>query len=300
MNISGDFMNKKTSALILKILRIALSIILCVTATVSMLGATLINVARDYLQSEDFHALIDTTDLGTVKFMVNNEKITANEYVYMKASDFLKDKIPSFVPFGNIAVEKVLSSEMIDKELKAEIYNLIDYFLNSDVKEAKDRIKNDIVVENEISLENSENIEVAIRAYAHNFVLKSIENTIGMSNDYVIVLLSQQTMTKLVMLSVVLLIILVVINLKTIFDTLLYGGLISFAYAITIKAAQGKFESMNEGMQDLVGYVFLKPLADSYSMNAIIGFLIGIVLIALFAGAYFLFKNFVNKEKTEE
>ena len=65
MNISGDFMNKKTSALILKILRIALSIILCVTATVSMLGATLINVARDYLQSEDFHALIDTTDLGT-------------------------------------------------------------------------------------------------------------------------------------------------------------------------------------------------------------------------------------------
>ena len=121
-----------------------------------------------------------------------------------------------------------------------------------------------------------------------------------MSNDYVIVLLSQQTMTKLVMLSVVFLIILVVINLKTIFDTLLYGGLISFAYAITIKAAQGKFESMNEGMQDLVGYVFLKPLADSYSMNAIIGFLIGIVLIALFAGAYFLFKNFVNKEKTEE
>mgnify|MGYP007053710655 CR=1 FL=1 len=57
---------------------------------------------------------------------------------------------------------------------------------------------------------------------------------------------------------------------------------------IIIKVAQNKFDAMNLGNEDLVGYVFLKPLADAYSTNATIGFIAGLILIGLFIAALFL------------
>ena len=59
------------------------------------------------------------------------------------------------------------------------------------------------------------------------------------------------------------------------------------------------FKLSYERRQGLVGYVFLKPLADQYSTNATIGIVVGVILVALFVGVYFLFKNFVNKKPEE-
>lgn len=294
-------MDKKTVSLILKIAKITLSVILTVVATVSMLGATLINVARDYLASEQFQTQIDTTDLSTVKFMVNGEKITVVEFARAKVSDYLEDKMPSYFPFGNYAVDAVVTPELVNTVVKTEVYDLVDYFLNTSVDDAKYRIENGInIAENEeLNPENAETTEEAISIYARSMVLQSIENAAGMSTDGLIILVSEETVSKLVTLAVVLLVVLVAINIRTIFNTLLYGGVMGLLYGTVIKVAQSKFDKMNTGMEDLVGYVFLKPLADTYSSNAVIGFIVGIILIALFVGAYFLFKNFVNK-KTEE
>lgn len=295
-------MNKKTKALILKTLKITISVVLCVTATVSMLGATLVSVARDYLQSEEFHEQIDSTDLGTVKFMLNGKKVTVNEYARELIADYLKDKMPSYIPFQNYAVDAVVSSEVVNNAVKTEVYNLVDYFLNSNVKDAEYRIENNITIQNneEFNIENAETIEEAISIYARGFVLQSIENVSGMSTDKLIILISEQTVSKLITLAVVLLVILVVINIITIFNLLLYGGFIGLFYGIVIKVSQAKFDEWNAGLEDLVGYVFLKPLADAYSPNATTGIIVGIILIALFVGVYFLFKNFVNQEKPEE
>ena len=91
-----------------------------------MLGATLINVARDYLQSEEFHNQVDTTDLGTVQFLINGKKITVTEYVRETVADYLDDKMPTFFPFQNYAVDAVVSSEVVDSVVKTEVYNLVD------------------------------------------------------------------------------------------------------------------------------------------------------------------------------
>lgn len=294
-------MNKKTVKLILNILKTVISIILVITATVSMLGATLICVARDYLGSEQFTEQIETTDLSTVKFMINNEKVTVIDFARAKASDYLEDKMPSFYPFGNYAVDAIMTADLVNTVIKAEVYKLVDYFLNTSVEDAEYRIENNITLEQneELSIENAKTPEEAISIYARLMVLQTIENTAGMSTDNLIILISEKTVSKLITLAVVLLVILVVINITTIFNNLLYGGIIGLLYGIVIKVAQGKFDEWNAGVEDLVGYVFLKPLADAYSPNAITGIIVGIILIALFVGVYFLFKNFVNK-KTEE
>ncbi len=294
-------MDKKTVKLILNILKIVLSIVLVVASTVSMLGATLISVARDYLESEEFISQIDSTDLGTVKFMVNDKKVTVNEYVRELVADYLKDKMPSYFPFQNYAVDAVISSQAINTAVKTEVYNLVDYFLNTSVEDAEYRIENNITIQNneELNVENAKTIEEAISIYARKFVLQSIENVSGMSTDKLIILISEETVSKLITLAVVLMVVLVVINITTIFNNLIYGGIVGLLYGIVIKVAQGKFDEWNAGLEDLVGYVFLKPLADQYSTNATIGIIVGVILVALFVGVYFLFKNFVNKDKTD-
>lgn len=294
-------MDKKTVKLILNILKIVLSIVLVVASTVSMLGATLISVARDYLESEEFISQIDSTDLGTVKFMVNDKKVTVNEYVRELVADYLKDKMPSYFPFQNYAVDAVISSQAINTAVKTEVYNLVDYFLNTSVEDAEYRIENNITIQNneELNVENAKTIEEAISIYARKFVLQSIENVSGMSTDKLIILISEKTVSKLIILAVTLFVVLVVINITTIFNNLIYGGMVGLLYGIVIKVAQGKFDEWNVGLEDLVGYVFLKPLADQYSTNATIGIIVGVILVALFVGVYFLFKNFVNKDKTD-
>lgn len=294
-------MDKKTVKLILNILKIIVSIVLVVASTVSLLGATLISVARDYLQSEQFIEQIETTDLSTVKFMIDGQKVTVLDFARDAASDYIEDKMPSFYPFGNYAIDAIVTPNLVNTVIKTEVYKLVDYFLNTKVEDAEYRIENNIMLQDneEFNIENAKTTEDALSIYARLMVLQTIENTAGMSTDNFIILISEKTVSKLITLAVVLLVVLVVINITTIFNNLLYGGLVGLLYGIVIKVSQGKFDEWNKGLEDLVGYVFLKPLADEYSANATIGFIVGIVLIVLFVGVYFLFKNFVNKDKEE-
>ena len=297
-------MDKKTKAHILNALKIFISIVLVIASTISLLGATLISVARDYLQSEQFTEQIETTDLSTVKFMIDNERVTVLDFARDTASDYIKnqmkDRMPSLSSFGNYAVDAIVTPVLINKVIKAEVYKLVDYFLNTKVEDAEYRIENNIALQDseEFNLENAETPEDALSIYARLMVLQTIENTAGMSTDNFIILISEQTVSRLITLAVVLLVVLVAVNITTIFNTLLYGGAVGLLYGIVIKLAQGKFDAWNAGLEDLVGYVFLKPLADAYSSNAITGIIVGIIFIALFVGAYFLFKNFVNKEES--
>ena len=292
-------MDKKTKMLILNILKTTISIILVVVSTVSLLGATLISVARDYLQSEQFTEQIETTDLSSVKFMVNGERVTVLEFARDAASDYLKDKMPSFYPFGNYAVDAIVTADLVNKTIKTEVYKLVDYFLNTKVEDAEYRVENNITLQQneEFNIENAKTPEEAISIYARLMVLQTIENTAGMSTDNFIILISEKTVSKLITLAVFSIIALAVVNVTTIFNNLIYGGEIGLIYGIVIKIAQSKFDEWNKGVEDLVGYVFLKPLADAYSSNATTGIIVGIIFVVLFIGVYFLFKNFVNKEE---
>lgn len=294
-------MDKKTVKRILNIFKIVISIILAVASTVSLLGATLISVARDYLQSEQFTEQIETTDLSTVKFMIDGQKVTVLDFARDAASDYIEDKMPSFYPFGNYAIDAIVTPNLVNTVIKTEVYKLVDYFLNTKVEDAEYRIENNIMLQDneEFNIENAKTTEDALSIYARLMVLQTIENTAGMSTDNFIILISEKTVSKLITLAVALLVVLVVINITTIFNNLLYGGMVGLLYGIVIKVSQGKFDEWNKGLEDLVGYVFLKPLADAYSPNATTGIIVGVILIALFVGVYFLFKNFVNK-KTEE
>lgn len=283
-------MNKKTTSTIFNIFKIVISLILAVCATVSMLGATLINVGRDYINSDEFKTQVNTTDLSTVKFVVGNEKTTVGDYLKDSAREYIESKNKYFFSFAQTAVDQILSSEFVNRVVKNEVLYLVDFFINSDPEEAQERLDNNVPVNTVLELDpkNAKSVEDAVRIYMRSFVVSSIENTAKMPSDKFIVFLSQDTVTKLIILSIVLLIALIAVNYKSILNVLVYGGFSSLLCGIIIKVAQNKFDEMNLGNEDLVGYVFLKPLADAYSTNATIGFVAGLILIGLFIASLFL------------
>lgn len=293
-------MNKKTTSTIINILKIFISIVLAVCATVSMLGATLINVGRNYINSDEFKTQVNTTDLSTVKFIVGNEKTTVGEYMKESAKDYIESKNKYFFSFAQTAVDQILSSEFVNNVVKTEVFYLVDFFINSDSEEAQNRLDNNVSVDTVLELDpkNAKSVEDAIRIYMRSFVVTNLEKTAKMPSDKFIVFLSQDTVTKLIVLSIVLLVALIAINYKSILKVLLYGGFSSMLCGIIIKVAQNKFDAMNLGNEDLVGYVFLKPLADAYSTNATIGFIAGFILIGLFIASLFLLSP-KTEEKTE-
>ena len=293
-------MNKKTTSTIFNVFKIIISLILVVCATISMLGATLINVGRGYINSEEFKTQVNITDLSEVKFIVRSEKTTVGDYMKDSVREYIESKSKYFFSFAQIAVDQILSSELVNRVVKNEVLYLVDFFINSDAEEAQNRLDNNIPVDTVLELDpkNAENIEEAIRIYMRSFVVSSLEKTSKMPSDQFIVFLSQDTVTKLIILSIVLLIALIAINYKSVLNILLYSGFSSLLCGIIIKIAQNKFDEMNFGNEDLVGYVFLKPLADAYSTNATIGFVAGFILIALFIASLFLFSP-KPEEKTE-
>ena len=293
-------MQKKSNEKLIYILKVVISVILAICATVSMLGATLINVGRDYINSDEFKTQIKTTDLSTVKFMVYGNKTTVGDYMKDSAKEYIESKNKFFFSFAETAVDNILTSEFVNRIVKNEVLYLIDFFINSDAKAAQERLDNNISVDTvlELDMKNAKDIEDAIRIFMRSFVVKSLEKTSQMSSDKFVVFLSENTVTKLVVLSVALLLLIIVVNHKSILNVLAYGGISSLLCGVIIKVAQAKFVELNAGGEDLVGYYFLKPLADTYSTNATIGFIAGFVLIALFVGALFLFST--PKEKSAE
>lgn len=302
--VSGDFMDNKLKKSILNVLKIAVSLALCAVAVFSMLGATLINVGRDYLNSDEFAQMVETADLHTVKFSVKDKKVNVAEYLVDVAKEYVKTKNPYFFSFVTNAIESLFPWDSIEKVVKTEVMYLVDFVVNSDSKQAKERLDNGKSVEEvlELNPKNATSPEEALRIFIRSFIIKSIENTAKMSTDKFIVFLSEATVTKLVLISVASLLALAIINLRTVFNVFLYSGLSSFACGFIIKYAQSKFVKMNAGAQDLIGYTFLKPLADMYSKNAVMGFVFGTVLVCLFFISCYLFKKCMNKpeEMTEK
>ena len=298
-------MNSKPIERIGNILKVVTSLVLCVCATVSMLGATLINVGRDYINSDDFSGKVNTADLSTVTFLANGEKTTVGEYMKAAAKEYIGNQNKYFFVFSNEitdkAVDQLLTSDFVNKVVKAEVLYLVDFFMNSDADAAQERLDNgepvDVVLE--LDPQNAKSIEDAVRIYMRSFVVTSLEKTSKMSSDTFVVFLSEKTVTKLVLLSVLFLILIIVVNHKSIFNVLLYGGFSSILCGIIIKFAQSKFDEMNTGLEDLVGYVFLKPLADTYSTNAVLGFILGFILIALFIAILYFFKPQKLEESQE-
>lgn len=297
-------MNQNTKKKVITAVKIIISLILSALLTVSVLGAVIIGGAREYLESDSFHEQVQTADLNELKFKVNGQTVTVNDYVCQSATKFveqtLKSKYSFASIFANVAVEAVLSNEIVEKAIKEEVFELVDYFLNSDRDEAKQRIENNISSKDNTELDPSsaKTPEEAIKRYVRSFVIENIESTIGVSSDRLIVLFSEKTVKNFILISVLLSVALIAVNFSNIFNTLIYGGAVSFACGIAIKVAQSKFETANEGATDLVGYVFLKPLSDAYSPSAVKAFVAGVILLLIFAGVYFLFKK-LNEGKTQ-
>lgn len=304
-------MNKTLSS-VLHIISAVLSVILSIALLFSLLGATLIGVGRAYLTSDEFNSQIDNMDLPSLTFTQKGERITLGEFAYNFAEKYAEEyiaentKTPSFSIgdfsfsdfsgiLGNLlddvsssivdyAVDKFLNSQVIEKAIKDEIHSIIDYFLYSNVNEAKARIENGVTLENnpQLNPENADSFAGEIRIKIKLFVFEFIEDITGVSTDKIIVLLSEETAIKLKNISIGLAIALIVVNVRRIYNIFAYFGAVFLSYSGVITFIQNKFESFHTGKQDLVSYEFLKPLMDCYSPYFQKALLCGIILLGLF------------------
>lgn len=292
-------MTKKS---LLKILKIGLSLALCVVAVVTSLGATAIKGTRAYFSSDDFHNEINGIDLKSVTFVMNGEKVTVSDYIHDCAKDYLDKKLPVFFPVADYAIDKVLSNEAIDSAVKEEALECVNYVLNSNRDEAKARMERGANTLDSEALDpkNAKTPTEAVKIYVRAFAFANIEKNTGMSCDRIIVLLSEKTASQLIAIAVVAFLLLIALNYRTVFDVLIYSGLGAFVYGITIKVLQNKFNGAADGNEDLIGFYLLTPFVESFSGNVTWALVIGAVLIALFIAVYFLFKNYVNNEKTPQ
>ena len=174
----------------------------------------------------------------------------------------------------------------------------VDYYLNSDAKETKMRLKGEIVYDVANPYKEVKTAEEAVRIYMRSFIINTVENTSGIQSDQIIVLLSKSTANILTAVAVFSAILLILCNLGFLFDLLLHFGSASLLFGIVIKVLQSKFESLNED-KTLIGYQMLKPFVDSYSPNAAAGIIIGILLIAAFFALFIFYKAKSNGNKKE-
>ena len=309
--VLGVAMNK-TLSLVLHIISAVLSVILSIALLFSLLGATLIGVGRAYLTSEQFNSQINNTHLPSLTFIQKGEKITLGEYANAFAEKYAEEyieentKTPSFTLgdfsfsdlgnalgnlFGDVsssiidyAVDKFLNSQVIETIIKNEIHLIIDYFLYSDVNEAKLRIENGVTLQENESLNpenaNSFNEEMSIKIKL--FVFEFIEDITGVSTDKIIVLLSEETATKLKNISICLAVALFIVNIRRIYNIFLYFSAILLSYSGVITLIQNNFEQFHIGKQDLVSYQFIKPLMDCYSPYSHNALILGITLLIIF------------------
>lgn len=286
--------------------------ILSVALLFSLIGTTLIGVGRAYLTSDEFNSQIDNADLPLLTFTQNGEKITIGEYARNFAEEYVEKYIeentqtPSFSlgdfsfsdfadSLGNLfgdeissitdyAVDVFLNSETIDAAIKTEIHSIINYFLYSDVNEAKLRLENGITLENnpDLNPENATTFKDEISIKIKLFVFEFIEDVTGLRCDEIIILLSEETAVKLKNISIGLAFALIIVNIRTIFNALGYLGAVSLTYGGAITLVQKKFEEFHQGKQDLVSYELLKPLLDTYTTYADRALIYGLLLLALF------------------
>lgn len=297
-------MGEKSNNLILKILLKTVSVVLTVVFLLSTLGAVAITGVRHFLGDGEFETMVNETDLNEVKFTTGGKTYVVSDYIYEAVTEFLPSSVKNFSSilgslFGNTlnnAIKEIISSDTVNAIVKTTTMECVDYYLNSDVNEAKERLKNDTQAVDDINIyENVKTAEEAVRIYVRSLIINTVENKSGISSDLIIVLLSKNTANLLIFLAFISAIFLVICNLGCLFDLSLHFGAASLAFGVVIKVLQSKFES-SQTDKTLIGYQILKPLVDSFSPNATAGIVCGILLIAVFFILLFLHKP---KDKTK-
>lgn len=299
-------MNEKTNSIALKIVLKILSVVLAVAFVLSALGAAAVTGARHFFGEGEFESMVNELDLNEVKFMVNDKTYTASDYIYEIITEVMPSDVKNYSNilgslFGgqvNSAIKQIISSDTVDSIVKATMMDCVDYYLNSDAKEAKMRLKGEIVYDVANPYKEVKTAEEAVRIYMRSFIINTVENTSGIQSDQIIVLLSKSTANILTAVAVFSAILLILCNLGFLFDLLLHFGGASLLFGIVIKVLQSKFESLNED-KTLIGYQMLKPFVDGYSPNATAGIIIGILLIAAFFALFIFYKAKSNGNKKE-
>lgn len=298
-------MSEKTNNPVLKIILKLLSVILAAVFVVSALGAVAVSGVRHFFSDGAFEDMVNEIDLSVVKFTSKGKTYTASDYIYEAVAEVMPSEIKGNSNilsslFGNAvnnAVKDLISSETVDTIVKTTMMDCVDYYLNSDAKEAKERLKSDTqTADNSQNYENVKTVEEAVRIYVRSFIINTIENTSGISSDRIIVLLSNNTKNLLTAAAVISAILLIICNLSSLFDLLIYFGGSSLVFGIVIKALQGKFESTQID-KTLIGYQMLKPFVDSFSSNAWAGIILGLLLIVAYIALLFMYKAKEGKPK---
>ena len=294
-------MKKDTKKQVISVLKIIISVFLVVACGFSMLGATLINVTRNYVKSTDFINQVNETDLNTVKFTVNGEVYSVNEFVKKEISEYMASSYRYAGFFINTAVDKAIDLKVVDRTIKKEALSVVDYLITADRKEAKMRLKKGInpIDEYNEKIKNSTTLEEAISIYIRAYILVNIENQLKMPIDKFIVLLSSGTYKILITASVIMILLMILVNFNSIFNTILYGSVMSLMYGIIIKSFQSKFVKITAGSEDLIGYTFAKPLVDSFNVNAVVSIVMGVILIVLYVLLFVALYKYAEKKTNQ-
>ena len=301
--------NKKQK--IFKVISVVLSAVLSIALALSLVITTFLSVGRDYLTSQEFNSMIDSTDLATMKFTYNDEKITlekfVKDYVTEKIEDHIKNNplsnytnflFPLFDSITDFTVDKALSSEYINSTVKGEIHSIIDYFLHSNVNDAKDRIKSGITLEDNVALnpDNAPTYEERIKAEVKLAVFKYIEEESGKSCDEIIVLLSENNISKLKTISVVLFALLLIASIPTFPSVFLFVSIMLISYRMQVYSFINDFKTRFAGDEYLISFKLIKPIADVYATYVDNAQTIGIICLVLFI-ASFVAMYFIKKKK---
>ncbi len=301
-------MNKPKTTTAKKIIFTALSVIISACLLGILVFSTIVHEARSYLTSEEFSNKIDNTDLSTLTFINDGEKITLEQYVKDYVTDNIQDHIkdnsvsdylngylsflfPLADSITDYTVDKALTSEYVNNIVKNEAHEIVDYILYSDADEAEDRIEQGITIHTNPKLdpENSTNYEERISAEVKLAVFDYIEAESGKSIDEIIVILSEKTLysSNIKAISTILFILLEVINFKSSVNVLAYFSAIAFTYSGVFAVIQNSFAKHFAGNEDLISYEFLKPLMDLYLPYGTKALIIAIGLLVLFVGLKF-------------
>lgn len=288
----GDVMNKN-----FKLISVLLSVVISVALVFTSVVTILLSTGREYLNSSKFDTQVENTDLATLTFIYNGEKITLEDYV----KDYVNTNIDNIVldkggqyysdlwfPFADaltdFTVDKVFSSEYVNTLVKDEFKGIIDYFLHSNVDEAKQRIKDGVTLDENPQLdpENVSKYDEKISAQVKLAVLKYIEEESGKTCDEIIVLLSEKTASTFKTVSIILVIILLLLNIKNLLNIFIYLGIVFCSCSGVIQYLQNGFEKHFESMNDLITYEFLKPVMNEYVPFIEKGIIYGIICFVLF------------------
>ncbi len=280
-----------------KLISVGLSVVISVILVFTSMTAILLNATREHFISSEFQTQIENTDLASLTFNHNGNKITLEDYVkdYVntnidnhvldKASPYYSDLwFPFADALTDFTVDKVFSSEYVNRLVKDEVKEIFDYFLYSSVVEAKQRIKAGVTLDEnpQLNPENASNYEEKISAQVKLAVLKSIEEESGTSCDKFIVLFSEKTASTFKTISIILGILLLLLNIKNFLNVFIYLGAVFCGCGGIITYIQNSFETHFEGMKDLITYEFLKPVVVAYSQYADKGITYGIICFVVF------------------